>query len=366
MSIGILTYHFANNYGAVLQAYSLQSVFREMGVETEFVDFHSKLQTSNNSLFLDVSTPENLVKNIVRLPHYAARKKRIQKFNEFRNKCINISDRSFSVQSEAIEYIENRYSSIVVGSDQIWNPSAPDFDSIYFHISRIKIPTYAYAVSLGTAKERNLSQFKNDILQFSDISVREESSVDILKNVDERIKALGVLDPTLLPNAEFFKKIAREPQDITKDYVVCYYLGRKNAVKFKKAANNLAIRFGLDIYYINANYGLTSYGKEVVSDCGPEEFLGYLKNAKLVCTNSFHAVALSIQLGVPFFSFESSDLQDTRKIDLLKRINITDRIIPDFDVSNVEEFSMPDIDIESRLLDYRIISFEYLKNIIQK
>lgn len=51
MKIGILSYHFANNYGAMMQTYSLQSVLSEMGAEVQFLDFRSKLQSSNNSLF---------------------------------------------------------------------------------------------------------------------------------------------------------------------------------------------------------------------------------------------------------------------------------------------------------------------------
>ena len=49
MRIGIITYHFANNYGAVLQAYCLQKVLEKTGIEIEFIDYQSKLQTSNNS-----------------------------------------------------------------------------------------------------------------------------------------------------------------------------------------------------------------------------------------------------------------------------------------------------------------------------
>ena len=53
MRIGIITYHFANNYGAVLQAYCLQKVLEKTGIEIEFIDYQSKLQTSNNSIFLE-------------------------------------------------------------------------------------------------------------------------------------------------------------------------------------------------------------------------------------------------------------------------------------------------------------------------
>lgn len=37
MKIGILTFHEADSYGAVLQAYALQQTVRGLGAESEFV-----------------------------------------------------------------------------------------------------------------------------------------------------------------------------------------------------------------------------------------------------------------------------------------------------------------------------------------
>lgn len=305
-----------------------------------------------------------MIKNIVRLPHYSARKKRISKFVDFREKYLNISKKRFSNATEAINYADCVYDMLIVGSDQIWNPFAPDFDEIYYSASYSKLPTYAYAVSLGTAKASDIKQYREEMLSFSNISVRENASVPILKEVDTQINAKGVLDPTLLPSNDCFKDIAIPP-DAEKDYILCYYLGRKNAVDFKKAATELANRFGFDIYFINANYGLTSYGSGMISDCGPEEFLGYIQNARFVCTNSFHAVALSIRFGVPFFTFENPDLKDTRKTDLLKRLDIKDRIITNYDISGVTAYEMGENDFEDRLEAYREESISFLKEAVE-
>lgn len=38
MKVGILTYHWANNYGAVLQAYALLSKLKEMGHDAYIID----------------------------------------------------------------------------------------------------------------------------------------------------------------------------------------------------------------------------------------------------------------------------------------------------------------------------------------
>ena len=39
--VGILTFHRANNYGAVLQAYALQTYLETIGVNAEIVDYRS-------------------------------------------------------------------------------------------------------------------------------------------------------------------------------------------------------------------------------------------------------------------------------------------------------------------------------------
>ena len=39
MRVGVFTYHFVNNYGAVLQAYCFQEILRKLRTDVEFVDF---------------------------------------------------------------------------------------------------------------------------------------------------------------------------------------------------------------------------------------------------------------------------------------------------------------------------------------
>lgn len=362
MKIGILTYHFANNYGAALQAYSIYNSIKSMGHEVEFIDYQSEKQKSNNSVYLSCKKPINILKNIARIPSAGKRKIKNKKFDEFRKKTIKICNRKISDADTLITYAENNYDALVVGSDQIWNPKAPDFEAVYFRVSKAKIPVYAYAGSLGFSNEYHLADYKQDLLKFSAISVREDASVKILKNLDKNINSVGVLDPTLIVDKEIFEKYAGKKNN--EDYILCYYLGRKNIYKFKKCIESLSKKLGYKVYYINTNAGLAACGKGVLNDCGPEDFLSLIKNAKLVCTNSFHAVAISIRFKVPFYTFENTLSIDTRKRDILKRLDIEDRIINDFDISKVTSYGFrDDIDLEKRLEPYKKISLDYLNNI---
>ena len=42
MKIGILTFHNAYNYGAVLQAYATQEIVKSYGHEVEIINYHNK------------------------------------------------------------------------------------------------------------------------------------------------------------------------------------------------------------------------------------------------------------------------------------------------------------------------------------
>jgi hypothetical protein len=39
MKAGIITFHSAHNYGAVLQAYALKTVIEKLGLECEIIDY---------------------------------------------------------------------------------------------------------------------------------------------------------------------------------------------------------------------------------------------------------------------------------------------------------------------------------------
>lgn len=65
MKIGILTFHCAHNYGAVLQAYGLQEYLRSQGHETYIIDYRPGYLTRNykafNIRFWMASTPREIV-----------------------------------------------------------------------------------------------------------------------------------------------------------------------------------------------------------------------------------------------------------------------------------------------------------------
>ena len=109
MKIGILTFHNADNYGAVLQCYALQEHLKMQYPDCEvnvidyrnnLIEYSYKIIRRRNSLYSNITQYINFPRII---------KKRIQ-FKNFRNKYLNIGTSELS-----------SYDVIYYGSDQIWN-----------------------------------------------------------------------------------------------------------------------------------------------------------------------------------------------------------------------------------------------------
>ena len=94
MRIGILTFHNANNYGAVLQAYCLQETLRRIGFDVEIVDYRNPLIESRMHPFSFsdfLYHPFLFVFRVLRFfPSY---KHRATNFNKFRTEFLVLSKR---------------------------------------------------------------------------------------------------------------------------------------------------------------------------------------------------------------------------------------------------------------------------------
>ena len=69
MRIGILTFHAAHNYGAVLQCYSLQEYLKSLGHDVSVIDYQNKrLLTVYQRFSLEriiKKNPVKMIKNII-------------------------------------------------------------------------------------------------------------------------------------------------------------------------------------------------------------------------------------------------------------------------------------------------------------
>lgn len=165
--------------------------------------------------------------------------------------------------------------------------------------------------------------YGNEIKKFKAISVREESAIDIVKDISGRDAEL-VVDPVMLLtkddwNNEFGKdKLYNEP------YVAVYFLGNKEnecvkEILDKKRSEGLKI---VDILEINNNKnGLL----------GPVQFVKLLRDAEFVVTDSFHATVFSLIFHTNFATIDRSKVKNEdmspRLLTLLKMFSFENRFL---------------------------------------
>ena len=128
--IGIITYHFANNYGAVLQCYALQTYLAQRGFKVTVFNFISEKQAKNNDVIKHGKSAKSVIANICLLPFSHYIRKKHKSYQKFCQKDLNITPH-FTEVRDLQKYIENNgYDFIVSGSDQVLNPNIDDFELI--------------------------------------------------------------------------------------------------------------------------------------------------------------------------------------------------------------------------------------------
>lgn len=166
----------------------------------------------------------------------------------------------------------------------------------------------AYAASRGVPKphtEEEKEYFFRVLSDFNYIGVREESLKEYINENLPSASATVVLDPVLLLKAEEYERIIVKPQET--NFVVVYYAMERPKALLKVAAeyaqrHNCKI---VELTHIPIAGGLMDdFEVEVLYNfnVGPGEWLGYIKYAECIFTNSFHATCFSILFHKNFFT----------------------------------------------------------------
>ncbi len=379
MRIGILTFHYVANYGAVLQAFALKRTLENFGHEAVVIDYRPQSKVIMwNALEYRKSIRDSIrydrrggiIRSCCRyfyvigcylkfiLVKYRFIKKKYAKFEKFVYKFLCHINAQVTTVREFEQF--NNYDMIIYGSDQIWNPEITGgLDPMYFggytKKEQLKV---AYAASIGSLTILNDDNIKNNFLfllnQLDYLSVRECNLYKYLSSAG--IKVMHVADPTLLLKSDEYST-CKMPDKKQCEYVLVYHLlydKRMNALARKIARIN-----GWKVVIINGTF---SGGLDVRKDTGPEEFVTLLANASYVITNSFHGTTLSLVFNKNFYVLLPSVRQDRIK-NLLDDFKLQSRVV---DVS-VNELSIENIDymqVNKIMTTFRQRSLHYLTSII--
>lgn len=362
--IGILTFHNAHNYGAVLQAYALKTKLKRMGHDAVVLNYRNKYiaRVYRRVLHIDFWKRDILpsrwrkVLREVRDVFYGLKEWQQQwkVFEEFitqelldgNTKVLNIEE---VANSDCDMY--------VLGSDQIWaRELTHGMDAVYFgqFAPQKRKISYAASVPNGAIPEGEKPFFKEYLQSMSHVSVREEKLAKALEDLTKR-EVDTVIDPTLLLEKQDYETLLLEEPLVKGDYVFAYFVVENELLK--RCAEKVAAALGMELIELHYKKTPQIQGKGVVVDAGPREFLTYIRDAKYVVTNSFHGTVFSILFRKNFYSVYK---ENGRIENLLGFLGLENRHISEETEICVEE-AVDYKDAEVRLQEYRKQSVAFLE-----
>lgn len=325
--ISTITFHASHNYGSCLQAYALQEIIKKIcneNVQYEIINLRTPIQKEMYRPFFEKKDIKSIVKSIIFFFNKKQLYRKQELFEEFINTYLNITKEYQSLEElKKEEWSSDIY---IAGSDQLWNKYAIDFDwSNYLEFVN-NGKKVSYAASFGPRPQEWTSlekeRIKENILKFSNISVREQGSYYNIKELTGLEPEINV-DPTLLLKKEEWEQILPQKKVYDKEYIFLYNLKNKEYVKL---AHKISKKLGIPII-VSKDGKLEEifYGFKRKFDVGPLEFLLLIKNAKLVLSSSFHGTIFSIIFNKPFFALKGNE--DFRIKTLLEKMNLSERSI---------------------------------------
>lgn len=353
MKVGIVTISDMGNYGNRLQNYALSYTLRKKfgcRVETLVSSKEKPFENGNYLLWLK----NKIAKFCCISPAFAEKRwgpsmTRWANFYNWDRK--HISTRRFYGQSRLPDELQNQYDLFFAGSDQIWNWQFPTtkYDDYFLKFARDEQKA-AFAASFGVASiPKELEKtYAEGLESFRHLSVREEAGAKLIQTILGR-KVPVLADPVMLLTREEWFRVAKRPRvDVSKPYVLKYYLGETDDT--------------IDAWAKEQGYAIYSLLDPSVPElysAGPGEFLPLISHAALVVSDSFHCIAFSILFRRPFVAYARRDSEGdmTSRLDtLLETFGLQNRW--NHLLSSDQYLNAPDV--EDRLTAERAKSMDFI------
>ena len=363
--VGIMTFHRALNYGAVLQAYALCKHINQMGIDCEIIDYYCpKIESDYRPIYFTLNYHhfKRMLHKAVNIFNTIKRRKAFVSFNE---RYLKTSSMRYS--PENISMANGEYDCFITGSDQVWDYRCAGFDENYF-LSFVqdskKKNSYGASFRLMELPENLKKEYYNRLHDFNFISCREEAGAEMIRGVIENDIEV-VIDPVMLLSAKEWSQICSDQNK--SDYILAYTISESQAVK--DVARQLSIQCGKKIIVLGAK--TAGYGKNVefISGNGPDDFVSYIRNAACVITNSFHGTVFSLLFHKDFWIDNQSAIAGNARLNnLLKMLSVENQSVPELcsvlKNKDQEERNSDWKRIDCIIENYRAKADNYLKRVL--
>ncbi|MDF7799408.1 polysaccharide pyruvyl transferase family protein [Pontiellaceae bacterium B1224] len=326
-TVAIITFHsWINgnlNYGATLQAYALCKAVEGMGHSVELIDYVPEVIHAG-------SLPKTVYRKLFRsaISYKLPRAKR-EGFKAFLKNNCHLGEKQYR-SLQALRDEPPRSEVYMVGSDQVWNTRifhGTLYPAFFLDFGPENKRRVSYASSFGTQEPdvEHKDQMGALLRCFSAVSVREKSGVKIAEDLmGNSTDIISVLDPTLL--LEDYAPIAKSMG--TEGTLLAYLFDptQEEIATLRETAKKLSVEPSL-IW----DERLPRFeGIKLVECHSPADWVGAMKGAEAVVTNSFHGTVFSILFQHPFVSLlaESKGVENrnTRLTDLAEKLGLDEQL----------------------------------------
>lgn len=345
MRIGLLTYHFSMNIGAMMQTYATCRALKDLGHEV---------------LIVDIRQPEEIHSGITNLIVKAVYAKRDCELRRFRKLFYPPLTRRY-MSLEELRRDPPEVDCLLVGSDQTWNPGISGDSALAYFLSfgPEDVRRVSYASSFGISSWPEDSPLTDEVRaalnRFDHISVRETSGVSLLSDAFG-LKVVQVCDPTLLFDGydEITGTVGESGE------LVVYKLDR--TPEFYAGIGAVKRMAGMPARLLNNSFPVK--GLRYTYPPGVREWICRLGGACMVLTDSFHGVAFSLLYRRNFVVVLNRNGKESRILDLLESVGLRGRAFDSMSDLAKDRSWLEPIDyktVEPRLLAIREASWTYLR-----
>lgn len=221
---------------------------------------------------------------------------------------------------------------LVMGSDQNLN----EFEKNWFSIFPDSARRIMYAGSTDWKSQANnekwLAIASSELPRFTAVSAREEAGLGICQQYS-KVPVAHVVDPVMLVDPAVLKSQSCTRTMFKRDTLLCYMVNIRQAEDLHlEKLIAVAEKLGCDLKIIGLQGAAGFVPEEYTVIPSPTQFLGMIRDAKYMITNSFHGAVFALLYEKPFVCLrqvcEAGCDQNTRQCELMEWTGLSKWVMP--------------------------------------
>ena len=324
--VGILTWYFGANYGALAQSVAMYQTINSLGYEARMINYKPD---GYGTIALRSNIPP--------------RGKRLLRLKDTINGIIkykNLTAGKYLMETETVTGSDDinklNLDCVVLGSDAIFNTDHPLWTPIYYGVG-IKLKKITYSPSCEYLPENTIlsTECIDSLKEMTSISVRDVNSRKLIEYNAGIIPEI-TLDPTFLYDFSKFDK-----NFVQGDYILIYSFSdwsqyQKQLMSYAKANSLAIVAIGSEVKWADYSFPSASF----------EEWIAAFRNANMVITDSFHGTVFSLKNNKQIILCGRKDKQ-SKIYSLLEQVGASLNV---YQGENIDQY------LSNNLINYGIVS----------